>query len=179
MKKIIYTLLLIFPLWGLGGCNDDDNTPKEPVDALPQPTQVGANTFGCLLDGEPFIPSGGNNSLDCVYQLINGERFFNLEAAIRDENFNEIALSLSTNAKALEEDTYVLVSELTVGGVSGKYIYNGDIFDTDDQHSGQLIITHLDINEQIVSGRFFFDIIDQNGKLKEVTEGRFDIQFTQ
>ena len=179
MKKIIYTLLLIFPLWGLGGCNDDDNTPKEPVDALPPATQVGANTFGCLLDGEPFIPSGGNNPLDCVYQLINGERFFTLDAAKRNENFNLISLSLSTNAKELMEGESYQLSENEAGNVYGQYFFSGNSSFTNTNQTGSLTVTRLDLNQQIVSGTFFFDIIDQNGDLREIRDGRFDMQFTQ
>ncbi|WP_366518820.1 DUF6252 family protein [uncultured Winogradskyella sp.] len=66
-----------------------------------------------------------------------------------------------------------------MGGASGKYLYNGDIFDTDHENSGQLTITHLDLNNQTVSGTFFFDVIDQNGDLRQIREGRFDMQFTQ
>jgi hypothetical protein len=73
---------------------NDDDSPQDPVSQLPPATMTGANTFGALLDGEPFIPSGGINPLDAQYQLINRERFFTLEAAKRDDDFNEIALSL-------------------------------------------------------------------------------------
>ena len=75
--------------------------------------------------------------------------------------------------------TYVLVSEFDVGGVSGVYWFNGDFYDTDDQNSGELTITRLDLNAQIVSGTFFFDIIDENGESREIREGRFDMRFTQ
>ena len=71
------------------------------------------------------------------------------------------------------------MSEFEVGGVSGKYIFNGDIFDTDNQNSGKLTITQLDLDAQIVSGTFFFDVIDQNGELREIRDGRFDMRFTR
>ncbi len=88
-------LLILVTMLTLTACNnDDDNTPTNPIDQLPPATQTGENTFGALLDGEPFIPSGGTNPLDCVYQLINGERFFNLQGNKRDADFNLIGLSL-------------------------------------------------------------------------------------
>jgi hypothetical protein len=74
---------------------NDDDSPQDPVSQLPPATMNGANTFGALLDGEPFIPSGGINPLDAHYQLINGERFFTVDAAMRDGDFNLISLSLS------------------------------------------------------------------------------------
>ncbi|MCC4214160.1 hypothetical protein [Leeuwenhoekiella parthenopeia] len=179
MKRLVFILLLVFA--GICcSCKNDDDGGCVGVDCLPPETQTGENTFGCLLDGEPFIPRGGVNPLDCVYQLIDGERYFNLEAAMNDAGFNEIAISITTNAKEIiENQTYSLVSEFEVGGVSGKYIFNGDIFDTDNQNSGKLTITHLDIDNQIVSGTFFFDVIDQNGELREIRDGRFDMKFTR
>lgn len=74
MKKITrYTLLFLsLILLSTSSCKDDDDTPTNPVDQLPPATQTGENTFGCLLDGEVFIPSGGTNPLDCVYQFVNG-----------------------------------------------------------------------------------------------------------
>jgi hypothetical protein len=90
------------------------------------------------------------------------------------------SLSLSTNAKELEQgQTYSLGSEFTVGGVSGKYLFNGNVFDTDDENSGELTITRLDLNAQIISGTFFYDVIDGIGNLREIRDGRFDMRFTQ
>ncbi|HAX14175.1 MAG: hypothetical protein CMF37_13210 [Leeuwenhoekiella sp.] len=177
MNKTFFNILLVFTLFA---CNNDDNSNSNPLSHLPPATETGENTFGCLLDGEPFIPKGGVNPLDCVYQLVDGKRYFNLEAAMNDASFNEIAISISTNAKQISEnETYSLMSEFEVGGVSGKYIFNGDIFDTDNQNSGKLTITKLDLDAQIVSGTFFFDVIDQNGELREIRDGRFDMRFTQ
>ena len=92
MKKLFLFVTITFLL---SCCNkNDDDTPTNPLEQLPPATQTGANTFGCLLDGELFLPSGGFNSLDCVYQLINGERYFNLQGNRDDENFNLIRISL-------------------------------------------------------------------------------------
>lgn len=179
IKKSLCYLLLVVSLLGLGSCNDDDDTPTNPVDQLPPATQTGANTFGCLLDGEPFIPRGGINPLDCQYQLINGERYFQLQGNREDENFNLISLSLSAIAREIEEgETYQLIEEAQ-GNVNAKYGFNGDFYFTSEEYSGELKITHLDMTNQTVSGTFFFDIIDQNGALCQIREGRFDMQFTQ
>ena len=53
LKTTLYALLLVFPLWGLGGCKNDDDTPANPIDQLPLATQTGENTFGYLENGEP------------------------------------------------------------------------------------------------------------------------------
>lgn len=48
MRNILFILLLTL----LNSCSsDDDNNQQNPVLQLPAATQTGANTFGCLLDG--------------------------------------------------------------------------------------------------------------------------------
>ena len=180
MKKILYRLILLLPIILFCGCsNDDDSASQNPINQLPEATQTGENTFGCLLDGEAFIPGGGTNPLDCVYQLINGDRFFNLQGNKRDANFNLLSISLTSFARKLEAgEKYQLLEEST-GNVNAKYGINGNFYFTSEQYSGELTITHLDLTNQTISGTFFFDIIDQNGDLREIREGRFDMEFTQ
>lgn len=40
----------------------NDPTPRDPADQLPPATQTGANTFGCLVNGQPYTPSGSNST---------------------------------------------------------------------------------------------------------------------
>lgn len=175
MKK----LLIIFLAIALNGCDKNDEPRCVGVDCLPPATTTGANTFGALLDGEPFIPSGGINPLDCVYQLVNGQRSFNVQGNRRDEDFNLIRLSLSANARELEQGmTYPLV-ENDIGNVFARFSFNTQATFTDIQNTGTLTITRLDLNNQIISGTFSCDILDFEGNLREIREGRFDMQFTQ
>ena len=90
MKNSLLILILIL---SMSCCKKDDDN-LTPLDQLPPATQTGENTFGCLLDGEAFIPSGGTNPLDCVYQFVNGEYYFGLQGNKRDEDNNMITLSL-------------------------------------------------------------------------------------
>jgi hypothetical protein len=91
MKNYVF---LFFTLLLLCCSNNDDDGSTDPLDQLPPATQIGANTFGCFVDGEPFIPGDSTNPLDCQYKLIDGERYFQLQAMKRNENFNLISLSL-------------------------------------------------------------------------------------
>lgn len=48
---------------------------ENPIDQLPPETQIGANTFGCLVDGKAFIPNGdpfGGPIKKAAYQYVNG-----------------------------------------------------------------------------------------------------------
>ena len=49
MKKLNF----IFFIFLLIGCSNDDSNP---LDALPPETQIGANTFGVLIDGKAYKP---------------------------------------------------------------------------------------------------------------------------
>ena len=161
-------------------CSDDDNALQNPVDQLPEATQTGENTFGCLLDGEAFIPGGGTNPLDCVYQFVDGGYYLALQGNRRDDDNNLERISLATNAKELQEgQTYQLLTK-DAGNVFGAFFLNATQTFTDgEENTGELKITHLDLTDQTISGTFFFDIVDQNGDLREIREGRFDMQFTQ
>ncbi|WP_127845446.1 DUF6252 family protein [Psychroflexus aestuariivivens] len=176
IKIFFYSVSLLF----FFSCNSDDGGSINPINRLPKATQTGENTFGCLLDGEAFIPGGGINPLDCVYQLINGERFFNVQGNKRDEDNNLERISLSTNAKELQEgQTYQLLTN-DAGNLFGAFFLNATQKFTDgEENTGELKITHLDLTNQTISGTFFFDIVDQNGNLREIREGRFDMHFTQ
>ena len=55
MKRL---LLLLLPL-ALLGCKKDD--PK-PEDQLPPATRTGANTFGCLVNGQAWTPNGNDST---------------------------------------------------------------------------------------------------------------------
>ena len=73
---------------------------------------------------------------------------------------------------------YDLLEEQS-GNTSAALGISGSFYFTDAFTSGRMTITRLDLNAQIVSGTFFFDVIDSNGNLREIRDGRFDMRFTQ
>ena len=59
MRKIFITLLLITLV---SACKKEEDTiPLSPMEQLPPITEIGANTGGCLVNGEAFLP---DNSVD-------------------------------------------------------------------------------------------------------------------
>src|SRR5690606_37989181 len=165
-------ILLIFLTTTISCCNkDDDNPPAEPVDQLPPATQTGAGTFGCLLDGEVFLPGNSSNNLDCVYQYVNGGYYFALQSNKRDSNKNIRTLSISTNKLEINEDrTYSLI-EFKERNASGIYSYATNTSYTSETHTGEIKITKLDYDNHIVSGTFWFDVKDSNGVVHEIRDG--------
>tara|TARA_R110002012_G_scaffold70712_1_gene181892 strand:+ start:16626 stop:17183 length:558 start_codon:yes stop_codon:yes gene_type:complete len=175
-----YSLLLLFLALTVAGCSDDDdNPPTDPVDQLPPATQTGAQTFGCLLDGEVFLSGNTPNNLDCVYQFTNGAYYFSLQGNKRDSNNNLIRISLNTKRLEIHQnDTYILLENIDENAY-GSYFYNADFYYTNQTQTGELKITKLDYGNHIVAGTFWFDIKDSNGVVHKIREGRFDVRFTE
>jgi hypothetical protein len=176
MKNLTFLVLLIL----LSSCkNDDDsNTPTNPIDQLPPATQTGENTFGCLLDGRPFLPGNGQNPLDCVYQFVDGGYYFSLQAN-KEVNLNLIRLGCNTDNLQIQQGETYLLEDNSDGNAYGKYFFETNINYTDSLNLGEMTITKLDFESNIVSGTFWYDIEDTNGIVHEIREGRFDMRFTQ
>lgn len=178
--KLLYSFFLICVFLVFTACSDDDDAPPpNPIDLLPPATQTGENTFGCLLDGEAFLPAGGINPLDCVYQFVDGGYYFALQGNKRDEKNHIILIGVGTKNKEIEEGKTYQLLENVEGNCTGVYAYAGEFRYTSEIHTGELNITKLDFENNIVSGTFWFDVKDENGVIHEIRKGRFDIHFTQ
>jgi hypothetical protein len=180
MKNLILLLVTLT----LYSCTQDDNKPKNPIDQLPPATQTGANTFGCLLDGEIFKPGYYHNSYNCFYQYVNGYYYFNVSANNTSNNILK-DIMIGTEKLAIAEDQtlnlYERVNGKAFGSLSnlddntGIYQHNS----TSAIYTGELKITKLDFKNNIVSGTFWFDVKDIKGVIHQIREGRFDMQFTK
>lgn len=172
-------LFLLLSFFTLSCCHKDDDQPKTELEKLPPATQTGANTFGCLLDGQAFIPEGGLNPLDCVYQFVNGGYYFALQGSKRDSANNSLFLALSTeNVQIFANQIYIL-KENIAGNAYGTYGFSAIFSRTNSIQTGELKITKLDTQNQIVSGTFWFDVKDHNDVIHQIRDGRFDMQYTQ
>lgn len=182
MKKIL--LLFLFSLI-LSCCDKDDNPiPTNPIDQLPPATQTGANTFGCLLDGEIFKPGLTNNSYNCFYQLVDGEYFFSVSANYQKNGILK-SLGLGTTKKSIAEGQTLTLIERIDGNASASYFIGNnntgvvEIYNTSQINTGELKITKLDFTNNIVSGTFWYDVKDNQGVIHQIRDGRFDMQFTE
>ena len=169
-------LLLLITTLTLGSCDKDDNKPQNPISQLPPETQVGANTFGCLINGEPFVVSNTSKQT-AIYQdgglLIGGQKNIN-------NNLTQVSMFISeANIGEIigENNSYVLNSNSVPKGEY--YIENQNCFYfTSSNYTGSLMITKIDNINFIISGKFEFKSISENcADIINITNGRFDLQY--
>lgn len=168
-------------------CKRDDPTPQSPKDLLPPETQTGAGTFGCLLNGQPWLPSG----------TLNVPNFFVVyDPAFQKGSLEVRAYRVFGSAKNRQY--------LTIGGggvnQTGKYPLTastsppvpgaGTVFFSDNSKAapcnyydllpgtttttGSLTLTRLDERQGIISGTFEFTLAQPGCDTIKVTQGRFD-----
>lgn len=191
MKPTILSifLLAIFTLFTESSCHK--SKPVSPLDQLPPATQTGANTFGCLINGQVFKPKGSSLSgpnLWCAYQYLQDNYdtgyFFQLNAGDLSSATNITGIGIFTNSLAINSgETYKLVSNHIPGQAYGLYdkynLQGSEIYYTSLELPGELNITKFDSLKQIVSGTFWFNVINNLGDTVKLTNGRFDMHFTR
>lgn len=169
------SVLLLFALLGLSQCRKKD---PDPADQLPPATQTGANTFGCLVNGQVWTPKGNNGTSN--YSV-------NYDPTFRNGILNVSAYRYNSN-DANDVQYIVLYSDSlkTPGGYTMKSSGHQEglfhDFKTGCDYSGHgrnycrgtLTITRLDAQAGIVSGTFAFTLYKAGCDSLRVTQGRFD-----
>jgi len=192
---LIYTLFLcLFFL----ACKKDSGNNEGAASQLPEITTEGKNTFGCLIDGRPYVVTGssGNFFLEATVVWDSVSPFYGSRIVAnihRDSGPSDSAMIINTQKRTIITKNDVI--RMGGGFVSG-YDYFGEanyVIDTgasftDNYYSGyapapsgEVQYLRLDIDNRILSGTFWFDAYNlQNGlpnKKVEIREGRFDIKF--
>jgi hypothetical protein len=176
MKNLFLLLTLTLTL---SCCNkDDDPQPVSELDKLPPATQVGANTFGCLLDGKAFLPGNYHNSTNCFYQFTSGSHYFSVHANNINQDNYLISVGVGTNAKEIVQNGTYALEGMIPSNAYGTYALEGIPTRTNNTYTGELHISKLDPVNYIVSGTFWFDVLDFQGNLHQIRNGRFDMQYT-
>jgi hypothetical protein len=170
--------LLLLTTITLSCCSSDDNNNNG--DQLPPETQTGANTVGCLINGQVYLPSqsGINSPINCQYEYINNEFFFIM--SFSDDKNSGPNVSVQTLRINLSQgETYILNKnsidngDFTGGG--GAYrLSSSNKYYTNAIKKGELKITRVDLSNSIISGTFWFDAINSNGEIVQIRSGRFD-----
>lgn len=174
MKKLFLLLVTCFTL---SSCDKDDNN-CQGINCLPPATQTGAGTFGCLVNGEPYVDNSG--FFNCFYQLVDGKYYFGIQA--EDNVSNIVLIGLGSNASNIELNTLINLNidepQNFYGGINLSNL--GGTIKTSNSADGNIKFTKLDFQNSIVSATFEFTVTDPNtGVIYEISEGRFDALFTQ
>ncbi len=183
MKK---NLIFIFCLFFFNSCK------KNAIDALPPVTQNGANTFGCLVNGKPWVSTGKPASLfNRGTKAIEGG--YILTSLLKDSARNNVSL-MAERGDGTSIDIYI--NNVYKPGIyplifdTGTYPANivpfnyGVFFDithlylTNSSHKGTVIITKADTITNAVAGTFEFNGFNNNTQQTIlVTNGRFDFLY--
>jgi len=177
MRKIFSLFLILF----LFSSCEKDGGIFNGKEKLPPITNTGSNTVGCLLNGKVFLPhqSGINPSVNCFYQIVEGEQYFVMDFADLRKGKSERVVLMLRKVDVIEGQVYKLNKNFTTApeptGALGVYS-PGDSprFSTNETVTGELKITRLDISKSIIAGSFWFDAVNDKGKKVQIREGRFD-----
>ena len=173
MKKILLSLFVCLTFLCM---KCEEETPKDPIDLLPPATQTGENTFGCLIDGEPFTPDRSPNSFSGSYIFYDGG-YDLIVGGTRRKSDGILGLSIGTkNLPVMSDSTYFMTNRIN-GNAYGTIYRSSNISYTSNEYSGELFISKHDPENRIVSGTFWYDIKDVFGDVHQIREGRFDIKY--
>jgi hypothetical protein len=183
MKQIKLLLFIIACTNIFAACKKDKNT-TDTVDQLPPATQIGANTFGCLVNGKVYIPKGssGNGSPNPkkIYDIgLNGLPYMQINAGQYEQNNQIASFILGIDSLTSVGIHNVYTTRKQVGFGSTQFPNCGILADDNTQFKiGTITITkhELNPNSGIISGIFNFKIKINNCDTLFFTEGRFDFK---
>jgi hypothetical protein len=192
-KQILYTappLLLVLSLLGIMACRKDEPPQDCPPD-LPCATQYGANTFGCYIDGVPWVAGVAPYVFDPSAHPIEAEHD---ETGYGQDYYSQFRLS----ARSIDSSGYQFWSisfrPLKDTITMTEYNYNFDNLSVEakiivgnqgnktyviDTLSPYIIKVHKYNTEKgVISGLFNFKMISKSGEdTIIITNGRFDVKY--
>ena len=168
-------LFLLLPLTLLPSCKKD---AAAPADQLPPATQSGANTFGCLVNGQPWTPQGndGSSNYSISYDQ-NPYGVLDLSAYRYQQQPADNYQYLILFARELHGPKSYDLRDIINTRVSWKDRTTKCNFNSDDKgtyHKGTLTITRLDLKAGIIAGTFDFVLAKPGCDTVRVTQGCFD-----
>jgi hypothetical protein len=185
MKLISKNLLChpLFCLLSIAGCKKNNSD-----DGLPPLTFIGANTIGCKINDDPWIPKG-IYSLGVTYYPTKGGYYSDplypgvhilLKTYSPDGEIELFCRNYSGVGYIQPGRYYFIKNTQPISGYFeihnyGQYFTNGRQYITDSIHTGWIDIIKSDSVNKIVSGKFEFDAYNSiDKKVYRITEGRFD-----
>jgi len=173
--KYFPTLLLLTASLLLSQCKKDN---ADPLDKLPPATQTGANTFGCLVNGQAWTPQGNDGTANYT---VSYDRLYRdgtlVVAAYRISGGATSNQTVGINSDSLK--TTGIFKLRTTGRHGAAFINRQTSCQYYSQDAitycrGTLTITRLDLTAGVISGTFAFTLYKPGCDSIRVTNGRFD-----
>lgn len=160
-------------------CSSCKNQDPSPEEQLPPITQTGTNTFGCLINGQPYLPEGNNGTSNY--------------AVLYDPGYNGGSLDIRTYQKTGQSDKFISLggdyihsvgnyslplgsnrqlhyTDISQPALCGNFNYESSL----SYRKGTLTITRLDLQAGIISGTFECTLAKPGCDTIRITQGRFD-----
>lgn len=161
-------------LLALTQCKENEVAPS-----LPPESTTGANTSGCLVDGQVLVPrdiwthSGTSLSLGLGTTAATADFALGI---VDFKNDSSPLILLTADSLVLEEGhAYPITFSPHRGVVQAMCTAGEGQYYTTRPSSGTLTITRLDRQAKLLAGRFDFVATDNHtGRQVTVTQGRFD-----
>jgi hypothetical protein len=180
MKNTTHYLFLATAWLALAACHRED--------PLPEATQGGKQTFGCRVNGKPFVPDGGTgwNATKAIVLTYSSRRdeegkiieFIDIQVTARDgQSFFIILRDPVRPGIHYFNKEYTPLSWSPIPNDAAVYQRPGANFFTGPKYKGKLVLTRSDRETGwlILSGTFEFEAQDpKTGEVVQVTDGRFD-----
>lgn len=192
MKNLTHFFLLAI-LFSTISCKKDKG-PDNPY-GLPDATQTGENTFGCLINGEPWVADatqylGLEKDVSAIYDEVGvgaaDQYYLNMDARFfvssEDSARTEI---LSFNLRPIYEEGIINFSDL----LRADFIYRKSlvnisnsmkVYGLDTLYNNKVNITHLDTISNTFSGVFDLRLLrsfEIEIDTLYISEGRFDVKY--
>lgn len=157
----------------------------EPPTVLPPITQNGANTFGCKVNGEVWVPFAkcGFGSNPCGELVADIARTFQnhlpLEIHIgagqqkRDNSSTAFSIQTKTNQSIYSIGNKTDSITINFRKNDGSLYYNYNYYNKPEKFE----ITKLDTINKIISGTFELTLYASLTDSLRITEGRYDVKF--
>ncbi len=177
MKNLL--LILLFTTF-IAACKKS-NTVEDELAKLPAATQVGKNTFGCLVNGKAWVaqrddcaPFVCDPPFKMLYVGANGGGV-SIESKNINRDLNE-AIVLSVDSTSFYN--YFDIEHFSRNHMNFAFFRNYNFISAFDSNSvysnGEIKFSKIDLSNRIISGTFKFTLYKIGWDTIKVTNGRFD-----
>lgn len=156
LKKLFFLLTILC----CSGCGEEEDETVD-ITVMPAATTIGANTFGCLIDGWIYV--GGRYS----YTGSNGWLDYEKAPSIAFV-YNKTSAKIEA-AVQVKRDVFIRFT-IASPQEGEKATFTNTRFDREKLKDGKVTISRFDQEKQIISGTF------EGGRIEQ---GRFDVRYQE